>query len=210
MKNQPITVYPLFSSPLCETYIDKVSDSEEQFLLNSEFERMFSGNGYISVNKYILNTFEMANLKKEIMKRFEFYVRDFLKISDEIGFRLTTSWVVKHSPGDFADIHTHLNSVFSGVVYLKVMENSGDIIFHRNNSNSTILPKFFSSKHTEWNIYNCERYRITPENRKILFFSSLSTHSIDKNSSNEDRYSLAFNFFPTGKFGFRVNELYLN
>jgi hypothetical protein len=59
----------------------------------------------------------------------------------------------------------------------------------------------FNGNPSEYGIYNSKSFTIVPEqNELILFFSNLR-HEIITNSSNKDRYSLAFNCLPSGSFG---------
>jgi hypothetical protein len=54
---------------------------------------------------------------------------------------------------------------------------------------------------TEWNILNSRRLIIEPEKNLLVFFPSVLRHRVSKYSGKDNRYSLAFNLFPTGKIG---------
>jgi len=64
---------------------------------------------------------------------------------------------------------------YSGVIYLKVPPNSGDIVFNTALNNSLGHP-------------------ISPKERDILFFPSALAHYVEPNLSQEGRISIAFNF----------------
>jgi hypothetical protein len=46
-----------------------------------------------------------------------------------------------------------------------------------------------------------ERYEIEVENDLIIIFPSHLEHSVQRNISNKNRYSLAFNYYVRGEFG---------
>ena len=81
-----------------------------------------------TIDKEILNS--LPELKKEIEKEIDKYTRDYLKVDDDIEFYITTSWINKHRPGDYAVVHHHSNAIFSGVYYIIQPRNSGDLLIH--------------------------------------------------------------------------------
>jgi len=194
----------------CPIYISEITGVDNEIMdriKNTEFEVMASGNGKYTKSKYILFSDQLKSLREEVDFHVNQFVYETLKVSENLSFYLTNSWVVKHSPGDWGQRHFHTNSVISGVLYLECPENSGDIVFHRDNFypfSSTI-----SLDYSELNFYNTLKANFKTKKNKIILFPSMVVHSIDKNLSNEDRYSLAFNYFVKGKFGTKEFELYL-
>ncbi len=61
------------------------------------------------------------------------------------------------------------------------------------------------------NIFNTPLNFVTPETGEVILFSSGIQHFVEPNTSNQPRYSIAFNTFIKGKLGeFRdVSELTL-
>ena len=53
----------------------------------------------------------------------------------------------------------------------------------------------------EDNNVNAERYCVDLEEGTILIFPSHLEHSVNENKSNQNRYSIAFNFYVRGTFG---------
>jgi uncharacterized protein (TIGR02466 family) len=123
-------VISLFPTPLYISKIGKVTEGELQHVANLDYEVMHSKNGEYSKDKYVLERSEFSRLKDEIDTHVGIYCHDVLKISRNIYFKMTNSWVVKHNPGDWAQVHIHTNCLVSGVTYLQVSENSGEIEFH--------------------------------------------------------------------------------
>lgn len=88
--------------------------------------------------------------------------------------------------------HTHPNSLISGVFYLKVPENSGNIVFVRPDSELGELHNL--DKIGVTNCYtNCSYYSRAEEN-KLILFPSYVPHHVEQNQSDQERISISFNF----------------
>ena len=91
---------------------------------------------------------------------------------------LKSLWINILSFTNFNTLHTHGengDSHYSGVIYLKVPPNSGNIVFNNPLSIS-------------------QNYPITPLEGDIFFFPSFLPHYVEPNLSQEDRISISFNF----------------
>lgn len=98
--------------------------------------------------------------------------------------------------------HTHPESFLSGVYYVKVPTNSGNIIFDRSESErdrmshqSSILIK--NSLHIDHPNINTEHWFV-PEEGMLLMFPGHLTHYVQQNlteDTSSDRISFSFNFF---------------
>ena len=87
-------------------------------------------------------------------------------------------WFNIARPGESTGWHDHKDrSVLSGVYYLKVPDNAGDILFRKRDKDKIV----------EWNIRS--------ETGKLILFHSNIEHSVTINKSNHDRISIAFNLF---------------
>lgn len=83
-------------------------------------------------------------------------------------------WLNEMKPGDVTTAHTHddTDEILSCVYYIKVPENSGNLIL----------------------THNKEKTIIKPEEGMFIFFSPETLHEVSKNESNASRLSIAFNF----------------
>lgn len=207
--DKSFTVVPLFAVPVSNTQLDPASEEIKQFLINLEFERMLSGNGWYSVDKYILDRPEVTSLKNNIMDALHAYVYEILELTPEVFFEMKNSWVVKHDIGDWGQMHAHTNCLLSGVYYLDVNEKSGDLIFHKSSSGDNLFPLALDIDVKNRNTFNSKMWRFRPHNDQLFLFPSNVLHSISVNDSENTRYSLAFNFFPKGKLGVKEFELVL-
>jgi uncharacterized protein (TIGR02466 family) len=133
-------------------------------------------------------------LKTKIIKEFLNYVNQGYEYSVN-DFNITTSWLKVLTPGSYGHFHWHRNCMFSGVYYLEESEEKegGKLVIHNSNTSSFYLK---TSSGTNYEIFN-----ITPKKNRIVFFPSEMQHKITRNDSNKNRYSIAFNFIPTGELG---------
>jgi uncharacterized protein (TIGR02466 family) len=92
---------------------------------------------------------------------------------------------------DSNNIHIHPHSLFSGVFYSKIPDNSGSIKFF--NSESALI--FFSGVDmVEYNENNSSSYTLKPEVSFLHIFPSFLKHCVEQNlSQNEERISFSFN-----------------
>ena len=85
--------------------------------------------------------------------------------------------------------HLHMHFLVSGVFYVDVQKNSGDLILHRN-SWAHCFTVTDNSK--SYNLFTSSTKSITPENNMLILFPSWLVHSVNPNLSNEKRISIAF------------------
>lgn len=83
-------------------------------------------------------------------------------------------WLNEMQPGHITTAHTHDddNELLSCVYYIKVPDNSGNLIITKNNKKTII----------------------TPKEGMFVFFSPETLHEVSENKSEETRLSIAFNF----------------
>ena len=108
-----------------------------------------------------------------------------------LGVKLQSSWVNLNRKHDFNLSHRHPGSIFSGVYYIKVPENSGRIVFENPiaEHSLTIGPEVVE----EYNHFTSDAWKLQPTEGKLIIFPSWLRHSVEPNLSNDDRISLAFN-----------------
>jgi len=160
-------------------------------------KRTNSNNGWISTNFDILNTDELIELKHKIFEHLNVYLLQHLKINNRL--RLTTSWITKHDKGDFAQIHSHQNSLISGVFYLKTKENCGDLYFERNIGSNSFLSESFRFDLIEETFINSNRHKIDVYDGLLLLFPSTLKHGTPVMPlDNYTRIAISFNTFLSG------------
>lgn len=189
-------------------YQTNIPIPEKNNIINVEYERLEEHHCWFSKSFYILDEFN--SLKKRIIKEFDFFINDVIKIdTTNLDFYMTTSWVVRHAHGDYGNKHIHTNSLFSGVLYLDVNDDSGDISFEKTNECKNLISQSFDFEYKEWNRYNCLSHTLRPKNGDLIFFPSHIPHAITPNNSCHERFVVAFNFFIKGSVGKRESKLTL-
>ena len=113
-----------------------------------------------------------------------------LKVKKEYGAHFKY-WININSFEHFNTKHIHGNSIISGCVYLKVPQNSGNLLFHPN-----MMEHYFYTTYTNCDTdFSSKETEFTAEEKKVILFPSFLPHSVSPNNSNEDRISIAFNFY---------------
>jgi len=191
----------IFSTAIGKTKLNLSNEDKNNLLLYANKVKYLKSGSQktedrtlMSDDLYVLNLDKFKEIKKEILKCFYQYINLY---KYENNFSITTSWITKSNPGNSGEYHKHMNCFISGVYYFKFPINSGHISFNKFNSeNIQIIPK-------EWNRYNGYGHNELIEEDDIIFFPGNLYHTQLQNNSNDVRYSLAFNFMPKGKNGYR-------
>jgi len=199
-------IFSLFSVPVYSTIVD-ISDDIKNKITNLQYRDIESKNGKMSISTKLLNEIEFEKLKDLIDFEVQQYARNIFQSTDSIEFFLTTSWAMKHDKGNWSDSHNHANSVISGIFYIQVDKNSGDLIFNKKTNNLTEGLLEIPSK--IYNQFNSHKFTIKPENNQLIIFPSNLPHEVEKSQSNNARYCIAFNYFVKGIFGRNESELVL-
>jgi uncharacterized protein (TIGR02466 family) len=199
-----LSILPLYGIPLCQAEIEDIKQEDIDFIKNVEYTRYPADNGYGTPNKFLLDSPELSDLKSKIMNHVHEFLYGALDVHKSVNFEMTNSWANKHIKGDESGAHTHYNSSISGVFYAQTDENSGAILFHKAKTWYNIFHPTIGVPYNgkNLNIFNSEGWAIKPKTGSLILFPSTLEHSVLKNESDIDRYSVAFNIFPFGKFGY--------
>ena len=194
----------LWPIPVYEAEIP-VKQEWKDFVINLEYERTHIGNSDISKNRNIFD--KMTDLKNEINVHCENYLRKYLFVKNSAKFYFLNSWANIHHPKDESQIHYHGNSLISGVYYPIFPKNSGNLVLHKSNAYNNLFHHCITLEFDEHSNITAQKYILDVTEGMIVIFPSHLEHSVEKNKSNEIRYSIAFNLFVKGKFGREEYEL---
>mgnify|MGYP001260099147 FL=1 len=137
--------------------------------------------------------------KKDILQSFlTNCLSEFPPIKKSVNLSMR-AWVNISKPGGYLAKHHHPDCNLAGVLWIKALQNSGDIVFH---NPRTFDPFLQSAKKREidsytddfknkFNIYS--DYDFPPTEGRILIFPSYLEHQVRENKSNKDRISVSFN-----------------
>jgi len=198
----------LFGVPIYTSEVDPISSKSIDYISNLEFNPMSDTKGFITENVTLLDDPRCLEIRNKVLNAFDDYAYNLLKIKPETEFYMTTSWAVKFLPGGSAHAHRHVNSLFSGVLYLKTAaEETGQFTLHKYQTYLGFASPTISLEFSEQNIFNSSTWSITPTENHIIIFPSNVMHSVEINNSKDDRISVAFNMFVRGNFGGREAAL---
>jgi uncharacterized protein (TIGR02466 family) len=128
----------------------------------------------------------IVSLVTEIESRSNILAKEILKINSNL--ELKNIWININGFKDFNIVHKHPFSKISGVFYVKVPKNSGNLIF----VNEAQIEDHMINILT-YNTYNSSSNRIIPEENTLYLFPSWLKHYVEPNLSKEKRISMSFN-----------------
>ncbi len=201
-----LDVLPLFSSPVVNTCVDIDAKSVLEKLKSLPFNKTAhtlaaddGTNTGISESISILDYFPV--LKKKIEDKVDYYIREVLSYKT-VNYVITSSWSTQTYPGGVGQGHIHSNSWLSGVYY---PHQCSALQFIK-----VIRPFLQIEDPEDWNIWNSLQWDIEPVENTLLIFDSQQNHRVSRNTTDELRYSIAFNVMPVGKIGYSDSTLYIN
>lgn len=154
---------------------------------------------FVKVQEYSDTLTARSSASNEVLDAFPdiktWILDEFTRFAEqELGFSSTkfgmfAHWGTKTEPNGVDRLHYHANSFYSGVLHLT--EGSGGEFIMQD-----LRQKMFQPERCD------TTQRFSPKVNQLLFFPSEVYHSIARNTSDQPRYSVAFNFIPVGKYGF--------
>lgn len=201
-------VLELFPTPVYTTMLPVELSSLIPFLdqQNMDTASDEANYGRRSKNSYILHEPECKGIKDFILK----CVQDFgdnTLLYNYKDYKLSQSWISHKEPGQHHTMHTHPNSLISGVFYYgQIEENTPAIKFHKmvgGCNQSVIMPKTKTDKRSSK--FAWTEFSLNFQPGLLALFPSYLHHSVPVNTSNSVRCSLAFNVVPIVGFGEEEN-----
>lgn len=199
-------IEPLFAEPIFRANISSAISAEQVAFIQS-LDMVQNQTNYISEDLYIFNRPELASIAEAVQEALQTYAREVMGVSQSLY--VTQSWSLINPPGIGMHGHTHSNSIVSGSLYYAPLQApAANMIFDRHRTYQQIQ---LTPEGEKTNIFNAPYRVITPAQGDIILFASDMQHLVERNMTNSDRHSIAFNSFVKGTLGnFRdVSELKL-
>lgn len=157
--------------------------------------------GFRSKDAYLLDKPECKDLANFILINVKEYTKQLGYDYNE--YRFGQSWVSVKEPNQHHTMHTHPNSLISGVLYYgPVEEKTPAIKFHKASYGANVsylAPKLVDNKKDIK--YVQDSFSIQFEPGLLVLFPSYLLHSVPLNKTDKPRCSLAFNVVPKVGFG---------
>jgi uncharacterized protein (TIGR02466 family) len=130
-----------------------------------------------------------SKLNKEITEYFLQYINQILLKNN---FKISNMWANVNGYKDYNLMHYHPNAVVSGVYYLKVPENSGNIFFV--NPASQLIETSWDECIERYTTQNSPFVKVNPIEGQLILFPSWLQHGVEPNlNKKQNRVSLSFN-----------------
>ena len=138
------------------------------------------------VEKYKCTEFDKLTkiLEKDI---FDSLIDYFKPRGPRSSIGLGNIWININNKSASNRLHSHPFSLISGVYYVDIPEDSGNLIFKREQ-------RFFDHRFSRWATVDSDSIKcIKPEPGKLILFPSYLMHYVEENNNTLDRISIAFN-----------------
>jgi uncharacterized protein (TIGR02466 family) len=126
----------------------------------------------------------VSNLTKDILYFGNIFGKNF-NLKEKL--KLSNIWININRFKDSNMQHTHPFSKISGVFYVKVPNNSGNLVF----INPHRIEHFLTVDN--FNEFNSETWSFTPKENILYLFPSWLEHRVNMNLSKKERISVSFN-----------------
>jgi uncharacterized protein (TIGR02466 family) len=197
-------ILDLFPTPVYTTMIPVELSSVIPFLDIQDMDTKSDETNYgrRSKDSYILSKLECANLSSFILECVQDYGDNTLLYTYE-NYRLSQSWISHKEPGQQHTMHSHPNSLISGVFYYGASEEYTPAIkFHKTVGSvgqATIMPSVKLDRRTSK--FAWTEFSVNFQPGLLVLFPSWLHHSVPQNITDSVRCSLAFNVVPTKGLG---------
>tara|TARA_R100001594_G_scaffold29392_1_gene54886 strand:+ start:47 stop:646 length:600 start_codon:yes stop_codon:yes gene_type:complete len=148
------------------------------------------GNSWHSSDHYM----EEDNLISSIIfSSINSYFNDREILKEESQYCISNAWVNINSKGGSNSIHYHPGSSLSGVFWINVPKDSGELVFKNPNNfvEASTLSRYADHLTASFNKY--ETFYLEPKEGYMVLFPSHIQHLVRENKSNEDRIAISFN-----------------
>jgi len=183
-------IYP-FPCPVYQNIID-----EKSFLqIKQDTDNFISNNNDLFKAEWLCPTLSTIktpienNINSKILKeKIKFHVEEYCKFwewSSPPSVRLSECWVNIAEKGAYQEVHHHIESLLSGVIYINVNKKSGNFQLINSLPSESVLLK--EPKNFDY------LYNIIPQPRMIILFPGWMQHKVLPNKSDINRISISFN-----------------
>ena len=136
-----------------------------------------------------------ADLEK-LFTDMSIFVNDVCRRYTGMELMFGNFWININGHHDYNLMHDHQKSVLSGVYYVEVPEdNMGDLVLVRGDN----AEYFLQGNIEEYTMFNAPTATKKAIESSFYLFPSWTKHYVERNESDKERISIAFNFVPLNK-----------
>ena len=163
------------------------------------------GGGLLSGSKPIFNfeTHEAAPCKSawkyKSPLRICFLIKESFDFANAVfGIKktlpITNMWgTINSKVSHWNMVHTHPESILSGVFWLSTPAGSGDLVLMNPTNIDWWTEKLFAVEKIKSNSYSGTYYRVYAKEGELIIFPSYLPHMVEPNTSDVKRISISFN-----------------
>tara|TARA_R110000803_G_scaffold102498_1_gene170586 strand:- start:39 stop:629 length:591 start_codon:yes stop_codon:yes gene_type:complete len=182
--------FPVYYGPLDNSTFDLLKKDVLQYINQNydHFHKPWNCNTKSSYNIDLKNSFKNNLLEKIIYKIFSDYC-NYWEFETIPNLSIEGYWVNIAKKDQFQETHAHIDfekrNVFSGVIYINIPEDSGNLILE----NPLNLESYLTPNSTKFS----KDVIVTPQEKLFIIFPSWLKHLVGVNNSNQNRISISFN-----------------
>ena len=137
------------------------------------------------------NDIHFKNIHDKICEALNAFVKQFDYDNEKYFLNIVNMWSIVNKKYDYNELHSHSNSLWSGVYYVKAPENCGKINLYDPRPQAHCVQH--QTKTKELSSLNFTKISFTPSDGKCLIFPGWLQHNVEPNMSNDDRIIISFN-----------------
>jgi uncharacterized protein (TIGR02466 family) len=174
-------------SIIFDSFINKELDKNILSVLENEMKK---NEGVFYTNKGGYQTKKIFNEKihNPLLEKSAKLIVENYNLKD-VKINLLNLWINHNLKGDYNSPHIHQTSNFSGIYYVEVSKEGGNLIFFRGDRSNQMLDIQFFLKDKDFQ----EEFHIKPVKNQLIIFPSHLIHMVTPHLDNKPRVSVSFN-----------------
>ena len=190
--------YNYFPTHVAETYIKNFNNINKDIIPkiyslkkedNQKIKRSNQGGWHSSDNLH--NNIDFKNIHDKLHEALNAFVNQFDYDNEKYFLNIVNMWSIINKKYDYNELHSHSNSLWSGVYYVKAPEKCGKINLYDPRPQAHCVQH--ETKTKELSSLNFTKISFTPSDGKCVIFPGWLQHNVEPNMSNDDRIIISFN-----------------
>ena len=127
-----------------------------------------------------------------VMPEIDKYIQKY-NLKSSYSLSVGELWFNIRGKGHYNTPPQHVHSDFSAVYYVKATDDAGDLEIETPDLRQEMKRFYWSNRDNfEYNAHNSLKYVVTPKPGRLVVVPSHMRHMVERNETDEDRISLAF------------------